>query len=125
MPPRLRCRGCWVLYGIGIGVTGSPTTNPPRWTCSRCAPTSPPNPSLFTVDTDALPRALAAVVGDPLTLTRLTRLLCTRSLARVDKDIVQLHRLVQAILDNRLADQTTQPDVAVAAVTLLARRCPP
>jgi tetratricopeptide (TPR) repeat protein len=92
--------------------------------CAHLAPEPIPFPVL-TVDTDALPRALAAVVGDPLTLTRLTRLLRTRSLARVDKDTMQLHRLVQAILRNRSAGEATKPDMAVAAITLLRAAVPP
>ena len=92
--------------------------------CAHLAPEPIPF-TLFTAHTDALPRALAAVVGDPLTFTRLTRLLRTRSLARVEADTVQLHRLVQAILRNRSAGEAAESDMAVAAVTLLRAAVPP
>jgi tetratricopeptide (TPR) repeat protein len=92
--------------------------------CAHLAPEPIPL-ALFTAHTDALPRALAAVVCDPLTLTRLTRLLRTRSLARVEAATLQLHRLVQAILRTRSASEAAGPGVAGAAVTLLRAAVPP
>jgi tetratricopeptide (TPR) repeat protein len=92
--------------------------------CAHLAPEPIPL-ALFTAYTDALPRALAAVVCDPLTLTRLTRLLRTRSLARVEAATLQLHRLVQAILRTRSASEAAGPGVAGAAVTLLRAAVPP
>jgi tetratricopeptide (TPR) repeat protein len=92
--------------------------------CAQLA--SEPIPiTLFTAHPDALPGLLAAVVGDPLTFARLTRLLRTRSLARVETDSLQLHRLVQAILRSRSAGEVAKPDMAVAAVRLLRAAVPP
>ncbi len=65
--------------------------------CAQLAPEPIPF-TLFTAHSDALPGALGAMIGDPLAFARLTRLLRTRSLARVEADSLQLHRLVQAIL---------------------------
>jgi hypothetical protein len=81
--------------------------------------------TLFTAHPDALPGGLGAVVGDPLAFARLTRVLRTRSLARVETTSVQLHRLVQAILRTRSAGEAAEPDMAVAAVTLLRAAVPP
>jgi tetratricopeptide (TPR) repeat protein len=92
--------------------------------CAQLAPEPIPF-TLFTAHSDALPGELGAVVGDPLAFARLTRLLRTRSLARVEPNSVQLHRLVQAILRSRSAGETTEPDLAVAAVTLLRVAVPP
>ncbi len=92
--------------------------------CAHLAPEPIPF-TLFTAHTDALPDGLGAVVGDPLAFARLTRLLRTRSLTRLETTSVQLHRLVQAILRNRSADETAEPDMAVAAVTLLRAAVPP
>jgi hypothetical protein len=71
--------------------------------CAHLAPEPIPF-TLFTAHSDALPGGLGTVVGDPLAFARLTRLLRTRSLARVEHNSVQLHRLVQAILRNRSTD---------------------
>ena len=92
--------------------------------CAHLAPEPIPF-TLFTAHPDALPGQLGTVVGDPLTLTRLTRVLRTRSLARVEADTLQLHRLVQAILRHRSATEAAEPDTAVAAVTLLRAAVPP
>ncbi|MGH8573338.1 MAG: tetratricopeptide repeat protein [Gammaproteobacteria bacterium] len=92
--------------------------------CARLAPEPIPF-TLFTAHTDALPGGLGAVVGDPLAFARLTRLLRTRSLARLETNSVQLHRLVQAILRNRSAGEAAESDMAVAAVTLLRAAVPP
>ncbi len=92
--------------------------------CAQLAPEPIPF-TLFTAHSDALPGALGAVAGDPLVLARLTRLLCTRSLARVETASVQLHRLVQAILRSWSGGEAAQPDMAVAAVRLLRAAVPP
>ena len=92
--------------------------------CAQLAP-EPIAFTLFTAHPDALPGGLGAVVGDPLAFARLTRLLRTRSLARLETNSVQLHRLVQAILRTRSAGETAEPDMAVAAVTLLRAAVPP
>jgi tetratricopeptide (TPR) repeat protein len=86
--------------------------------CAHLAPEPIPF-TLFTAHPDALPGGLGAVVSDPLAFARLTRLLRTRSLARLETNSMQLHRLVQAILRTRSAGEAAEPDLAVAAVTLL------
>ena len=91
--------------------------------CAQLAPEPIPL-TLFTAHSDALPGVLAAVVGDPLAFARLTRLLRTRSLARLEADSVQLHRLVQAILRSRSAGEAAESDMAVAAVRLLRAAVP-
>jgi tetratricopeptide (TPR) repeat protein len=92
--------------------------------CAHLAPEPIPF-TLFTAHADALPGGLGAAVGDPLAFARLTRLLRTRSLARLETDSVQLHRLVQAILRTRSAGEASAPDMAAAAVTLLRVAVPP
>ncbi|MGH3686354.1 MAG: tetratricopeptide repeat protein [Pseudonocardiaceae bacterium] len=50
--------------------------------------------------------------------------MCTRSLAWVETDSLQLHRLVQAILRARSAAGAAEPDLAVTAVRLLRAAVP-
>ncbi len=92
--------------------------------CAHLAP-EPIAFTLFTAHTDALPGGLGAVVGDPLAFARLSRVLRTRSLARVETTNLQLHRLVQAILRTRSAGEAAKPDMALAAITLLRAAVPP
>jgi hypothetical protein len=92
--------------------------------CAHLAPEPIPF-TLFTAHSDALPGGLGAVVGDPLAFARLTRLLRTRSLARLETNSVQLHRLVQAILRSPSAGEAAEPEMAVAAVRLLRAAVPP
>ncbi|MGH3934063.1 MAG: tetratricopeptide repeat protein, partial [Pseudonocardiaceae bacterium] len=92
--------------------------------CAQLAPEPIPF-TLLTAHAQALPGALAAAAGDPLRFARLTRLLRTRSLARVGTGSLQLHRLVQAILRARSAADAAEPDLAVAAVRLLRVAVPP
>ncbi|MGH3916308.1 MAG: FxSxx-COOH system tetratricopeptide repeat protein [Pseudonocardiaceae bacterium] len=87
--------------------------------CAHLAPEPIPF-TLFTAHADALPGGLAAVAADPLAFIRLTRLVRTRSLARVEPGSVQLHRLVQAILGSRLTREAAS-DMASAAVRLHRR----
>jgi hypothetical protein len=75
--------------------------------------------TLFTPHANVLPGGLAAAAGDPLAFGRLIRLVRTRSLARVETDSLQLHRLVQAILRARSTAEAAKPDLAVTAVRLL------
>ncbi|MGH3837292.1 MAG: FxSxx-COOH system tetratricopeptide repeat protein [Pseudonocardiaceae bacterium] len=89
--------------------------------CAHLAPEPIPF-TLFTAHAQALPSALAAAAGDPLAFARLTRLLRTRSLARVQTGSLQLHRLVQAILRAR---SSSEADLAVTAVRLLRAAVPP
>jgi tetratricopeptide (TPR) repeat protein len=90
--------------------------------CAQLAPEPIPF-TLFTAHSDALPGPIAAVVGDPLTFLRITRLLRNRSLALVETDSVQLHRLVQAILRSRLAYEA-KSEMGFAAVRLLRAAVP-
>lgn len=92
--------------------------------CAHLAPEPIPFP-LFTAHPDALPGGLGAVVGDPLAFARLIQVLRTRSLARLETNSVQLHRLVQAILRTRSTGEAAEPDMAVAAITLLRAVVPP
>ncbi|MGH8571307.1 MAG: FxSxx-COOH system tetratricopeptide repeat protein, partial [Gammaproteobacteria bacterium] len=92
--------------------------------CAHLAP-EPIPVTLFTAHAQALPGALAAAADDPLAFARLTRLLRTRSLARVETGSLQLHRLVQAILRARSAAEAAEPDLAVAAIRLLRAAVPP
>ncbi|MGH3996098.1 MAG: tetratricopeptide repeat protein, partial [Pseudonocardiaceae bacterium] len=92
--------------------------------CAHLAPEPIPF-TLFTAHAQALPDTLAAAAGDPLVFARLTRLLRTRSLARVETGSLQLHRLVQAILRARSAAEAAEPDLAVVAVRLLRAAVPP
>ncbi|MGH3821502.1 MAG: FxSxx-COOH system tetratricopeptide repeat protein, partial [Pseudonocardiaceae bacterium] len=92
--------------------------------CAHLAPEPIPF-TLFTAHPQALPGELAAAAGDPLRFTRLTRLLRTRSLARVQTGSLQLHRLVQAILRAQSASGAVEPDLAVTAVRLLRAADPP
>ncbi len=92
--------------------------------CAQLAPEPIPF-TLFTDHADALPGGLGAMVGDPLAFARLTRLLRNRSLARVEPNSVQVHRLVQAILRSRSAGEAAESDMAAAAVRLLRAAVPP
>jgi tetratricopeptide (TPR) repeat protein len=89
--------------------------------CAQLAPEPIPF-TLFTAHADALPGTLAAAAGDPLAFARLTWLLRTRSLARVETDSLQLHRLVQAFLRARSVAKAAE---AVVAVRLLRAADPP
>jgi hypothetical protein len=76
--------------------------------CAFLAPESIPQ-DLFTTGAAQLPEPLAARAGDPLEWPQVLAQLATRSLTRVDQDGLQLHRLTQAILRDRLT-----PDHAAA-----------
>jgi hypothetical protein len=54
--------------------------------------------TLFTAHPELLPEPLATVAADPLAVAELTGLLRRRALARVEADTLQLHRLVQTLL---------------------------
>src|SRR5262249_62386377 len=83
--------------------------------CAFLAPDPIPE-SLFTAAVSILPSELAARAADPLawrqTLAHLTR----QSLARIDHRGLQMHRLTQAILRERLtpAQATATPNNAEA-----------
>jgi Tetratricopeptide repeat/Domain of unknown function (DUF4062)/NB-ARC domain len=80
--------------------------------------------TLFTAQPDGLPEPLAAVAGDPLAFAGLTRLIRRRALARVSADHLQLHRLVQAILRARSADEADAAERNRTAIGLLRRVVP-
>lgn len=63
--------------------------------------------TLFTAHADRLPPVLATSAADPIAFAELTRQLRRRALAQVTPDSLQLHRLVQAILRNRPAENLT------------------
>ena len=69
--------------------------------CAFLAPEPIPE-DLFTGAADDLPRDLAAQVADPLAWRQILARLSRRSLARIDHRGLQMHRLTQAILRDRL-----------------------
>jgi hypothetical protein len=76
--------------------------------CSFLAPDPIPD-ELFTDALSVLPSDLAAQVGDPLAWRQTLAHLARQSLARIDHRGLQMHRLTQAILRDRLT-----PDQASA-----------
>jgi len=70
--------------------------------CAFLAP-EPVLEDLFTGAVRELPRALAARAADPLAWRQTLARLARQSLARVDHRGLQMHRLTQAILRNRLS----------------------
>ena len=80
--------------------------------CAFLAPEPVPE-DLFTGAAAELPASLAARVADPLAWRRTLAQLARQSLARIDQRGLQLHRLTQAILRDRLP-----PEQAAAT-----RRC--
>ena len=69
--------------------------------CAFLAPEPIPQ-DLSTTAATRLPEPLAARAADPLAWPQVVTQLTTRSLARVDQHGLQLHRLTQAILRDRL-----------------------
>jgi len=69
--------------------------------CAFLAP-DPIPADLFTADTSKLPGDLAARVADPLAWRQTLAQLARQSLARVDQGGLQMHRLTQAVLRDRL-----------------------
>jgi hypothetical protein len=87
--------------------------------CAFLAPEPIPQ-DLFTTTTAAqLPDPLAVRAGDPLAWPQLLARLATRSLARVDQDGLQLHRLTQAIVRDRLSPAQAAA-IRVSAEAILA-----
>jgi hypothetical protein len=72
--------------------------------CAFLAPEPIPE-DLFTAAAAELPAALAARVADPLAWRQTLARLARQSLARIDQRGLQLHRLTQAILRDRLAPE--------------------
>jgi hypothetical protein len=87
--------------------------------CAFLAPEPIPH-DLFTTTTAELPEPLAGRAGDPLAWPQLLARLATRSLARVDQDGLQLHRLTQAIVRDRLSPAQAAATRASAEAILAA-----
>ncbi len=87
--------------------------------CAFLAPEPIPQ-ELFTTTTAAalLPKPLASRAGDPLAWAQLLDLLTARSLARAGQHGLQLHRLTQAIVRDRLGPE--QATTRARAEALLA-----
>ena len=79
--------------------------------------------TLFTAHTERLPPVLATSAGDPIAFVELTQQLRRRALARVDPGSLQVHRLVQAILRDRPAENPNDNSTLVA-LRLLASAAP-
>jgi hypothetical protein len=69
--------------------------------------------TLFTAHPTQLPNSLATAAADPLAFTALTRLLRQHGLVRVEPAILQLHRLLGAILRAQPHSKHEPPIVAV------------
>jgi hypothetical protein len=69
--------------------------------CAFLAP-EPIPADLFTCAASVLPGDLAARVADPLAWAQTLARLARQSLARIDRRGLQMHRLTQAILRDRL-----------------------
>jgi hypothetical protein len=77
--------------------------------------------TLFSTHPAQLPDPLATVAGDPLAFTALTRLLRQYGLVRVEPGILELHRLLAAILRTQ---PHQQPDLPTLVVRLLLAAVP-
>jgi hypothetical protein len=87
--------------------------------CAYLAPEPIPY-DLFTAAIGQLPSDLAAQVADPLAWRELLSVVGRSSLARIDQDGIQLHRLTQAILRDLLADEEATVTRARAEAILVA-----
>ena len=76
--------------------------------CAFLAPDDIPR-SLFAQGGAHLPARLAAVVSDELELNRVLKLLRSYSLIELTADSLSVHRLVQAVCRDRLANVGRQP----------------
>jgi tetratricopeptide (TPR) repeat protein len=80
--------------------------------------------TLFTNHPDRLPPLLAAAAADPLAFTDLTTMLRHRGLARVEIESLHLHRLVAALVRNRLTACSDAPVNIMVARRLLQDAVP-
>ena len=87
--------------------------------CAFLAPEPIPH-ELFTTAAAQLPEQLAARAADPLGWPQVLARLATRSLARIDQHGLQLHRLTQAILRDRLPPGQAAATRAIAEAILAA-----
>jgi len=87
--------------------------------CAFLAPEPIPLRS-FTDAAGALPELIAARAADPLAWAQLTRRVCRSSLGRIDEHSLQMHRLTQAILCDRLTAEQADITRAQAGEILAA-----
>ena len=80
--------------------------------------------TLFTAHPDRLPPPLEVAAGDPMALAGITALLRRRALARVGPDSLQIHRLVQAILNDSPISSSANDDMTTVARNLLRDALP-
>ncbi len=85
--------------------------------CAFFAPDDIPI-KIITDGAKRLPETLAAAVADPLALDEIVAALRRYSLAEVDNDAISFHRLVQAVLRERL-DEAAKKQWAEAAVNIV------
>jgi hypothetical protein len=87
--------------------------------CAFFAPEPSPL-SLFRAAPDQLPQPLADVVTDPIAWRELLADLNRTTLARVDEQYIQLHRLTQSILRDQLPPDRVASCRAIAEAVLVA-----
>ena len=87
--------------------------------CAFLAPEPIPL-ALFTAAAGQLPEPLDSSAGDVLAWRKLLAALSRSSLARLDQQVLQMHRLTQAILRERLTPQQTDTTRALARKILAA-----
>jgi hypothetical protein len=80
--------------------------------------------TLFTAHPELLPPLLATAAGDPVAFAGITELLRHRALARVGPNILQVHRLAQAILADGSTHIPSEGDMATVACRLLRKAAP-
>jgi len=80
--------------------------------------------TLFTAHQDKLPHPLKAAASDPMAFAGITGLLRRRALARVGPDSLQVHRLVQAILNDSSIITSADEDMTTVARRLLRDAVP-
>jgi hypothetical protein len=85
--------------------------------CAFLAPEPVPL-ALFTTHADQLPEPLAAAAADLLAWRELLAAVARSSLARIDQHAMQMHRLTQAILRDRLGPETAATIRALAGKIL-------
>jgi hypothetical protein len=79
-----------------------------------------PIPASFFTAAAQLPAPLADIAADPMTLHRTLGRISSYGLARLDQAGLQVHRLVQAIMRDRLSAEQRRDDSARVAALLVA-----
>lgn len=87
--------------------------------CAFLAPEPIPL-ALFTAAADQLPQPLGSAAADVLAWRQLLIAMGRSSLARIDQHVIQMHRLTQAILRDRLAPEQADATLALAGKVLVA-----